>query len=752
MIEVKLSSEQEAFISFAAEGKNILVDACIGSGKTTTIQRLCDTLPQNLDILYLTYSKLLRLDAKAKIKNGNVDVTNYHKLAQDSITCSVGVSELVETFNKEKPRLKYDVLIIDEYQDIEQDYADMLKIIKADNPKMQIIAVGDMAQKIYDTSYINVSKFMDELLGEHMKLEFTKCFRISEKLAKHLGEIWGKKISGENKNCIVKQMTEDEVVRFLGTCDPKDVLCLGANNKGGARVRVFNKLCERYPEKFNKHTAYSSISDEDDANIQPGNTAAIFTTFDRSKGLEREICVVFNFTNKYWQSRISKPAQRYDILRNIFCVAASRGKGKIIFVDSDKDLNIALKAEVATNINFEDVAISDMFDHKKRIDVRECYKHLDTKKIDHKSNHSEIDIKSNDGYIDLSPCIGIYQEAVFFSNHDIGKEVRLAIAHNKSLGKSWEEFKKLTSLDEEILFHMSLITGHDHYRTQAIKHFVDETASEKIYERLSEVFNADEEIQSKCRIGFGGVENEAGYFSAFGLADVVKDNKVYELKFVTELTTEHFLQCACYIVALNLEVGILWNVRNNEMHEIRIKDKDAFLDAIVKAVTKGFIKTYQKPAYSDIILTTMDKDSSQFSDLLCKMHFKDYDMVMDNVGKAFMLKDFVIRKTVSETEAGKKDTRYENILISDTGLCLYTTSSGERGMHFSLNLVHKLFCLCKPLEIEFVKKEGKKEEREWSKYSFVIPRDQNEKCQKCKMQISLNEDLLRKIFQFKTNQ
>ena len=732
MIKVKLSSEQEAFISLALQGKNILVDACIGSGKTTAIQRLCDTLPQSLSILYLTYSKLLRLDAKAKIKNENVDVTNYHKLAQDSITCRLGVSELVETFNKEKPCLKYDVLIIDEYQDIEQDYAGMLKIIKADNPKMQIIAVGDMAQKIYDTSYINVSKFMDEFLGAHMKLEFTKCFRLSEKLAKHLGVIWGKKISGENKNCMVKRMTEDEVVRFLGTCEPKDVLCLGANNRGGARVRVFNKLCERYPEKFNKHTAYSSISDEDDANIQPGNMAAIFTTFDRSKGLERENCVVFNFTNKYWQSRISKPAQRYDILRNIFCVAASRGKGKIIFVDSDNDLNIALKTEVATNVNFDDVAISDMFDHKKRIDVRECYKLLDTKRIDHKNNNSEIGIKSNDGYIDLSPCIGVYQEAVFFSNHDIGKEIRLAIAHNKSLGKSWEEFKTLTSLDEEILFHMSLTTGHKHYRTQAVKHFVSETASEQIYERLSEVFNIDEQIQSKCRIGFGGVENEAGYFSAFGLADVVKDNKVYELKFVSELTTEHFLQCACYIVALNLDVGILWNVRNNEIHEIRIKDKDAFLNAVAKAVTKGFIETYQKPAYSDIVLTTMDKDSPQFSDLLCKIHFNDYEKVMDNVGKEFLLKDFVIRTMVSETETGKKEIRNENILVSDTGLCMYTTSSGEEGMHRSLYLAHRLFCFCEPLTIEFVKKEGKNNDWEWSKYSFNIPREKNDKCQKCK--------------------
>jgi len=34
-LDLKLSEEQELFICKALEGKNILVDACIGSGKTT---------------------------------------------------------------------------------------------------------------------------------------------------------------------------------------------------------------------------------------------------------------------------------------------------------------------------------------------------------------------------------------------------------------------------------------------------------------------------------------------------------------------------------------------------------------------------------------------------------------------------------------------------------------------------------------------------------------------------------------------
>lgn len=78
---VHLSDEQMLFVNNALLGQNILVDACIGSGKTTAIQYLCSTFPETKQILYLTYNKLLKLDAKDKIKNKNVTVTNYHGFA-----------------------------------------------------------------------------------------------------------------------------------------------------------------------------------------------------------------------------------------------------------------------------------------------------------------------------------------------------------------------------------------------------------------------------------------------------------------------------------------------------------------------------------------------------------------------------------------------------------------------------------------------------------------------------------------------
>ena len=247
-LKVKLSNEQQLFIEKALQGKNILVDACIGSGKTTAIQRLCNELPGTKKVLYLTYNKLLKLDAKSKIKKRNVTVTNYHGFAYMALSkcgVSVGISDLIQTFIKEKPSVeKYDILIIDEYQDVEQELAELLQLVKDCNPDMQIIAVGDMEQKIYDKTTLNVESIMKGFLEEHLVLKFTQCFRLSKDLASMLGRVWKKTIKGVNDCCKVEEMTKEDIVSFLAEQDTADILCLGART--GAMSDTLNTLEETY--------------------------------------------------------------------------------------------------------------------------------------------------------------------------------------------------------------------------------------------------------------------------------------------------------------------------------------------------------------------------------------------------------------------------------------------------------------------------------------------------------------------------
>ena len=594
-----LSYEQQIFIEKALQGENILVDACIGSGKTTAIQNLCNELPSKKKVLYLTYNKLLKIDAQSKIKKKNVTVTNYHGFAFKILQecgISVGVSDLIQKVIQIKPLVKkYDILIIDEYQDIDQELAELLQLVKDHNPNMQIIAVGDMEQKIYDKTTLDVESFMKEFLEEHLRLKFTQCFRLADDLAALLGRVWKKEIKGVNKCCKVEEMAKEDIVLFLAEQNPADILCLGART--GMLSDTLNILEERYPDKFNKNTVYATISDNDSmGRVVTRKDSAIFTTYDSSKGLERKICVVFDFTESYWSTRISKPQQSYIILRNIFCVAASRGKNHIIFVRSEDAMltERTLSTFIPTNEKFNDLAISEMFDFKYKEDVERCFSLLKTSRLE-QTECSIINIKNTDGLIDLSPCIGIYQEAVFFDNYRIDADIELKVRLNPKLKYLYTKEVQESLLDQKILFLVSLETRQRRYRTQVITPFVNEEQRALIIKRLKTRLNQIEKAQVECRIDFGGRENEEVKFSAHGFADVVKDNIVYELKFVSELTHEHFLQCACYMIAMNLQKGILWNTRDNTSYEIEIPDRKIFLNAVVKAVTKGMIEEYYVP-------------------------------------------------------------------------------------------------------------------------------------------------------------
>ena len=130
--------------------------------------------------------------------------------------------------------------MLDEYQDIEQEIADMLVYIKSQNPHIQIVAVGDMKQKIYDKTTLQVLPFMEKFLENYKTLHFTQCFRLSPALAGKLGRIWEKQITGVNPYCRVESMTVDEVTAFLSMQTPENILCLGART--GAMAWVTKQL------------------------------------------------------------------------------------------------------------------------------------------------------------------------------------------------------------------------------------------------------------------------------------------------------------------------------------------------------------------------------------------------------------------------------------------------------------------------------------------------------------------------------
>lgn len=593
----ELSEEQRMFVDAARYGNSILVDACIGSGKTTAIQALCNSLPASRKVLYLTYNKLLKLDAKARIVKPNVYVTNYHGFAFGELIrrgIRTSMQECISVYCKSGISAgPYDLLILDEYQDIDDEIADMLRHIKDCNPSMQIVAVGDMAQKIYDKTRLDAAQFIHRFLPSgHLKLEFTRCFRLGEEHAAMLGTIWGKTIVGVNPDfAVVEGMEFNQVFQFLAGCEPGDILCLGSNT--GDRSKLLNRLESAYPEKFNKKTVWSKVVSGEGGATEPSPGVGIFTTYDGCKGMERDICILFDWSEDYWALRIHKPEVRYAILRNIFCVAASRGKRKIIFVRTQAPLSTeTLMDDSVTSGGFQDMSISTMFDFKYAEDVATAYQALDVREVN--PSGAPIQVPTSDALIDLSPCIGIYQEAAYFEHYDIDKDIRLFFELNKDRGYlSMNDYKNWT-MEQKVLYLTSLETNQNRYWQQVTLPFVEPDKWQEIKERLGTRIQPDANVQVRCRLPF--YQRGEVKFQASGFCDVFEDDRIIELKFVSELAYVHFLQCASYMVCHDKPLGLLWNVRTDQAFEIRIPDKDYFLDCVARAVTKGRFGKYQEAA------------------------------------------------------------------------------------------------------------------------------------------------------------
>ena len=609
---ITLTDEQQMFIDMALAGKNILVDACIGSGKTTTIQKACEVLSPK-KVLYLTYNRRLYDDACKKIHDSNTTIATFHRFAAQCCAgngiAQTSMNTVCRQFANISHIPKYDVVIVDEYQDLREDTAGVLNAIcrisylEYNGFVPQFLIVGDMQQKIYDTSNFKADAFIQYLFGvikndEYMR--FTKCFRLAPTYAAEIGQAWGKSIIGCNPNNRVETIDSlRHVANILSMYEPKDILVLGGKMSWGARTQLQNMLEEMHPNKFNKNTVYASMDEQDEMQSFDTSDAAIFTTYDSAKGLERKVCVVCDFTDKYLEARQKHSVSR-QILKNIFLVAASRGKERIIFYTdnrySDK-LSFAKIGAITGDmpIDMKPVAMSNAFEHKYEEDIRDCVDFLNITKI--QDAGETIQATKSDGFIDLSACIGIHAQATYFENFDIDSIILRNKMDALNRGIKLPEFNPTWSLQKKILYYISMESGQLRYLRDIKKKFVSRAADKAIHSRLATVFDGTESVELPCRITFQNAKNAVtgariGDKTLTGRCDVfTHDGELYELKFVDTVTPDHELQAALYAIAFDVEYAVIWNLQDDTKYRVSIdpaKISD-FLQCVCKCISKDML-------------------------------------------------------------------------------------------------------------------------------------------------------------------
>lgn len=443
-----------------------------------------------------------------------------------------------------------------------------------------------MSQKIYDKTTLNVYDFAHKFLGDHCDMEFTQCFRLNAELAAKLGRIWEKDIRGINENCKVIIMTKEQVIEYLKKQEPSDVLCLGA--KTGPMADVLNTLEDDMPSKYNKHTVYASINESRGA-TKPDETTAIFTTFDGSKGMEKPVCCVFDWDESYWTVRSQKPNTDTSILRNIFCVAASRGKREIIFVKTvKKDGTVPFVSEKTLKTNLEitqltNCFIENMFDFKYIEEIKRAYAMLEI--IENKETDERIiNINEADGLIDLSPCIELYQQTIFFDNFDI----EAALDEAFEIRRISRQDTRLLSPEQKILKVVALHTNQNRYYNQVMLPLATPEQRDAIITRLLTKFKKNERVQRPCNLVLKGPTARNQSIAVKGNADVVQPNRVCKICFTHAVRYEDFLQLAMYMICFDKPEGMLWNVRDNKSYTVYLpKEKyKAFKKQVYRIITK----------------------------------------------------------------------------------------------------------------------------------------------------------------------
>lgn len=354
---MRLSKEQE-MVTTTIKTHHIQIIAVAGCGKTTTNLFVCQ---RNADknILLLTYNASLKLETKQKMDKmqiENTQVHTYHSFAYHFYKKCLNDYGLFEICKENTPpmqALNFDIIILDEMQDMTRLYFDFVMKIYKDNTNKRVhfCILGDPYQTIYqyngsDTNYFllfpNISKF-NYVPWEKCVLNHT--FRCTDQVANFLNV----SMLGVQRILTSKK---SEKVRYL-ICDTfsdkifaelqyyfslgythKDIFVLSPSVKSyNSPISKLSELC-----MDSNIPVFISYSDDDKPNEKVLENKLVFLTFHQSKGLERKVVIVMNFDNSYFM--YYKKDQDPETCPNELYVAVTRSAERLSVVHDFKSRHL----------------------------------------------------------------------------------------------------------------------------------------------------------------------------------------------------------------------------------------------------------------------------------------------------------------------------------------------------------------------------------------------------------------------------
>lgn len=362
------SEEQQQVIDHVLCGRNVVVDAVAGSGKSTVVLMTASKMPER-SFLQVTYNSMLRKEVKDKIHEwglSNLTVHTYHSLAvkyyNRQAHTDIEIQNIVRTDAKPMVPLPFfSVLVLDEVQDMTLLYYRFMRKMIEDmcweggGEKIQLMILGDVMQGLYDFKGADV-RFLTksaEIWGNRDFLrnpEFVPCqLRISYRITHSMAEYVNKVMLGEERLVACKEgnpvvyirgprMDTEKIIKVRiqellnGGSRPDDIFILAASVKG---VRSNIRLLENFlvDQGF---PCYVPSDEQDQLDERVIQGKIVFSTFHSVKGRQRKHVFVMGFDNTYleWFGRNLKARQ----CPNTLYVACTRGQERLYLFEANDNV------------------------------------------------------------------------------------------------------------------------------------------------------------------------------------------------------------------------------------------------------------------------------------------------------------------------------------------------------------------------------------------------------------------------------
>ena len=321
----EISDEQQLIVDAIKIDNNVIVNAVAGSGKTTTVCHIAKTLPKKR-ILLLTYNKRLKSETSKTLMNygiTNVYTSNYHSFCYNKYVCGDNTDQIILNAlssykENEEIRFNYDIIIIDEAQDLNELYTNFIKMIINHNNKLPVMCIlGDVRQTIYTFNgadcrfLLFADKIFNCKTNNWCKLSLNVSYRLSNSVTKFINECVFKDdiiISNGNTGYRPRYMFCDAfgdvpinelighyLVKFNYTYNDIFILAPSIQSDSSPVKMLANTLSSHYDIPI-----FIPTSDSEKLDSQTTNNKIIFATFHQVKGLQRKCVLMFGFDNSYY--------------------------------------------------------------------------------------------------------------------------------------------------------------------------------------------------------------------------------------------------------------------------------------------------------------------------------------------------------------------------------------------------------------------------------------------------------------------